>query len=108
MLVNHAHPLGDSHGGGGERHLFPVQPDFTASGLLQTEQHFHQRGFSRAILSHQGVNFPLADVQLNVLIGGNAVGIDLGDVKHPNDVFLVFVFLHILGFPLCVFLWAGL
>ena len=87
VLVHHADALGDGHRGGGEIDLLSVDPDLARGGLLQAEQHLHQRGFARAVLAHQRVDLALADVEIHILVGGDAVGIHLGDPFHLNDIF---------------------
>ena len=87
VLVHHADALGDGRRGGGEIDLLSVDPDLARGGLLQAEQHLHQRGLSRAVLAHQRVDLALADVEIHILVGGDAVGIHLGDPLHLNDIF---------------------
>ncbi|MPM70232.1 hypothetical protein SDC9_117185 [bioreactor metagenome] len=99
VLVDHADALGDGDGGGGESDLLAVDPNLAACGLFQAKQHLHQRRFSRAVFSHQRVDFSFADVQIDVLIGGDAIGIHFCNPLHLDDVFLC----HIWDSPSCVF-----
>ena len=89
VLMHHADPVGNGDGGGRERQLFTVYPDFAARRLLQTEQHLHKRGFTGAVFTHQRVNFASAEVKIHALIGRDTVGIHLCDPFHLDDVFLV-------------------
>ena len=88
MLMHHADALGDGHRGGGQADFLAVDPNLALGGLLQTEQHFHQCGFAGAVFAHQRVDLTLADIQVHVLVGGDAVGIHLGDPLHLDNIFL--------------------
>ena len=86
--MHHADAVGDGDGRGGERELFAIHPDLTARRLLQTEEHLHERGFAGAVFAHQRVDLALADEQIHILVGSDAVGIHLGDPLHLDNIFL--------------------
>ena len=53
--------------------------------LIQAEQHAHQGGFACAVLTQQGVDLALLELQGNVVVGDDA-GESLRDVKHLDRV----------------------
>jgi hypothetical protein len=65
FLVNH----GDSRIQGGERrrefHRFALQANFAGVRLIDPGDDLHQRRFAGAIFTHQGVDGPRADLQLD-------------------------------------------
>jgi len=89
VLVHHADPVRDGHGRRGETELFAADDDFAAGRLLKSEEHFHERGFAGAVFAHERVDLALAEIEVHALIGGDAVGIDLGDAFHLDDILLV-------------------
>ena len=89
VLMDHADPMGDGHGGGGEGNLFPLDKDFAVGGLLHAEEHLHQGGLARPVLPHEGMDLALLHQEVHPLVGGDAVGVDLVDAPHLNDIFVV-------------------
>ncbi len=66
-------------------HDFAVFLDDARFRLVESEQNAHQRGFSRAVFSQQGVNLAPAKLERDVVIGHNA-GEFFSDVEHFNNV----------------------
>ena len=83
MLVHHADAQFDSLGRGLNANWFSVEVDGTFRGLVQTEQHVHQRTFSGTIFTQKRVHFAFAYIEIDV-----SVGIDVteffGDVLHAQ------------------------
>ena len=69
-------------------YLFSILLDHAFFRLVQAEKHTHQRGLACAVFTKQSMNFALAQLQGNVVVGHNARE-SLGNVEHFNGV-LVF------------------
>ena len=54
-------------------------------GLVQTEEHAHERGFACAVFAQQGVDLALFELKRNVVVGDNT-GESFGDVEHLNGI----------------------
>ena len=84
MLVNHP----DIHRGRVGRRmkddLFAVDQDFACVRLIHAEKHAHQRGFSGAVFSEEGVHFSPPDADRDVVICDDA-GKALCYVAHLDD-----------------------
>ena len=90
MLVHHPDAELQSSKGAADVDFFPLVKDLTAFRLLLAEQDLHQRAFARAVLADQTVDISFTDREINILICYKAVLIDLGDVLHGKDVFILF------------------
>ena len=67
--------------------------DDAALGLIQAKEHAHQGRFAGAVFAEQRVNFPLFQLEGNVVIGADA-GEFLCDIQHLNDIFRFGQILH--------------
>ena len=85
MLVYHSDTQGGRHIRVGDIDLFAVFANFARLGLIQTEQHAHQRGFAGAVFAQQSVDLALAELQRDVVVGLDAWEL-LGDVKHFDHI----------------------
>ena len=81
FLVHHGHTVFQRFFTGLEVDLAALQLDGAAVFGIDAEQAFHQRGFARAVLPHQGMDGALADGKGNVVQGLDA-GEGFGDVAH--------------------------
>jgi hypothetical protein len=87
VLVHHANAQVVGVVGVLDGHLPAVLPDDALLGLVQAEEHAHQRGFPSAVLTEQGVNFALFQLQGDIVVCHDA-GEALGDVQHLYGVTL--------------------
>ena len=62
-----------------------VFADLARLRLVQAEEHAHERGFSGAVFTEQGVDLALFELQGDVVVGLNT-GELLGDVKHFDHI----------------------
>ena len=85
VLMHHADAQRGCRVGVGDVHLHAVFANFARLGLIQTEQHAHQRGFAGAVFAQQGVDLALAELQRDVVVGLDA-GELLCDVKHFDHI----------------------
>ena len=60
-----------------------VPEDFTCVRLGYAVDHFHQRGFARAVFAQYGVNFTRCDGQADVVIGTHGA-VDFGHALQFN------------------------
>ena len=67
-------------------YFLPVHKDLALGGREHAEQHFHQRGFSRAVLPHKRMDFALSDLKVYVVVRHNAAGIHLRDIPCFQDI----------------------
>ena len=67
--------------------LVSLEDDIALSGVLVTEQDLHQGTFSGTVLTHQGMDLTFPDGKAYILIGHDAVGVDLCDMFHFQDLF---------------------
>ena len=81
MLVHHADVQGSGIVGVVDSYHLAVLFDHAGFRLVQTKQDAHQGGFSRAVLTQQGVDLPPPQLEGHVIIGLDA-GKLLGDVQH--------------------------
>ena len=79
VLVHHAQRVGVV--GILDGYLHAVLLDDALLGLIQAEQHAHQRGFARAVLTQQGVDLTLLQLKRDVVVGDDT-GKPLCDVQH--------------------------
>ena len=85
MLMHHADVEGCGVIGIVDLNNLAVFLDDARFRLIKAEQNAHQRGFSRAVFSQQGVDFAPAKLERDVVIGHNA-GEFFPDVEHFNNV----------------------
>ena len=81
VLVHHADAQGVGVVGILDGYLHAVLFDDALLGLIQTEQHAHQRGFARAVFAQQGVDLTLLQLKRDVVVGDDT-GKPLCDVQH--------------------------
>ena len=85
MLVDHA----DAERVGIVRvldgHDLSILFDDALLGLVQTEEHAHERGFACAVFAQQGMDLALFELKRNVVVGDNT-GESFGDVEHLNGI----------------------
>ena len=86
MLVHHADIARRGVVGGVEDDLLPVNQDLSGVRLVHAEQHAHERGLPRPVLSEESVHFAAADSYADIVIGHNA-GEALCDAAHLNNIF---------------------
>ena len=68
MLMNHADPQLYRLRRGLDLYLLSAHIDITPGGLIQAEQHIHQRTLAGSVLSQECVNLPGTDTEIHVLI----------------------------------------
>ena len=83
VLMHHTDPILDRFLAGMEMDLFAVQENLPAGNLLNSEQHLHERGFSSAVFSDQGMNLPFIYTEINVVICQNTARVNFCQVLHP-------------------------
>ena len=57
-------------------------------GLIQTEQHAHQRGFTGAVFTQECVDLALAQLEGDIVVCDDS-GETLGDIEHFNRVWFL-------------------
>ena len=92
MLMNHSQSRRNGIAGGRKADFLPLYKNLPFRRRQHAEQHFHQRGFSRAVLSYQRMDFSPSDLQIDVMVGHNAAGIYLGNIPGLKDVSLLHMF----------------
>ena len=90
MLMHHPYAEFQGSKGAADIHFFSLVKDLSALRLLLPEQHLHQGAFPCSVLADQPVDVPFTNRKINVLVCYKAVLIDLGDVLHGKDVFILF------------------
>jgi len=78
VLVHHADAQTDRIVGLVNLRLLAADKDFAGIGLIQSVEDVHQRRFAGAVFAQQGVDFPLFQRQVNVVVGEHA-GEGFGD-----------------------------
>ena len=66
-------------------HDLSILFDDALLGLVQTEEHAHERGLARAVFAQQGMDLALFELKRNVVVGDNT-GESFGDVEHLNGI----------------------
>ena len=66
-------------------HDLSILFDDALLGLVQTEEHAHERGFACAVFAQQGMDLALFELKRNVVVGDNT-GESFGDVEHLNGI----------------------
>src|SRR2546429_13154 len=59
----------------------PIDEDLTAVRVNQAVEDVHQRGFARAVLANQGMDFTLVYRKINMIVGDDTRP-GFGDVVH--------------------------
>ena len=90
MLVHHPDAELQSSKGTADIHFFSLVKDFSAFRLLLAEEHLHQCALACAVFADEAVDVSLTDREIDIFIRYKAVLIDLGDVLHGKDVFILF------------------
>ena len=69
-----------------KRYLLAVQIDLARIGVIYPREHLHKRGFPGAVFTQQRVDFPVPELQRNIVVGDNARE-PFGDIQHLNGIF---------------------
>ena len=85
VLVDHADAQCIGVVGVFDGHLHAVLFDDALLGLVQAEQHAHQRGFAGAVFAQQRVDLSLFQLEGDIVVGLDA-GELLGNVKHLDHI----------------------
>ena len=82
MLMNHpdAEIIGVLRGCDGYR--LPVRQDFPAVRIIDPGKHIHQGCLAAAVFPQQGKDFPMINIQVNVLVGDDLFAEALVDAAH--------------------------
>ena len=94
LLVNHGNAVVQRFSGGFEVDLFTVEVNVTGIFGINAEQTLHQRRFSRAVLTHQGVNRSRSHGKLRI-IQRLYTGETLADALHTKK----YVLFHVCASP---------
>ena len=94
LLVNHGNAVVQRFSGGFEVDLFTVEVNVTGVFGINAEQTLHQRRFSRAVLTHQGVNRSRSHGKLRI-IQRLYTGETLADALHTKK----YVLFHVCASP---------
>ena len=86
MLMYHTDPKSVCVIGILDMYGFPVFPNLSFLRLIQSEQHTHQRRFSRAVFTQKGMDLSFFQLERNVIICHNT-GKSLSYIQHFNCVF---------------------
>ncbi|MPM61461.1 hypothetical protein SDC9_108321 [bioreactor metagenome] len=84
MLVHHADAEANRHGRGFDFYLLSAQNDIALRGLIEPDQNVHQRAFSRAVFTQQGMHLALSDGKGHVPVGVKTAEL-LADMLHAQD-----------------------
>ena len=73
----------DGFQGGGERDLFSLEQDRARRADMRAGQNFDERGFARAVLADDGVDFALPERQVDLLqgVGAEEALVDLAQLQ---------------------------
>ena len=85
VLVDHADAQLFGVLRGVDGHGLALHQDLPRVWLIDAGEHVHQRGLARAVLPQQGQYLPLAQVQVDVMVGRHAAK-GLGDAPHLNGI----------------------
>ena len=86
MLVDGCDTILLGNDGVGHNHLFAVQNDFAAVGLMHARERLDESGLTGAVFTHQRVDLARLQVKANLIKRFNA-GEDLRDVIEFEYVF---------------------
>ena len=87
VLVDHADPQGVGVVGVLDLHHLAVLFDGALLRLVQAEEHAHERGLARAVLSQQGVDLSPLQLERDVVVGDDPWKA-FGDVEHLDRIWL--------------------
>ena len=88
VLMHHADVQPRGMIGRLQLHLLAPDKNLSFIRLIHTEQHTHQRGFARAVLSQQSINLALPDLDGHVIVGHNTRK-PLGDMLHLHNKLII-------------------
>ena len=98
MLMHHSNSMFNGVLTGVKMYFFSVEEHFAAGNLLDSKQHFHQRGLSSSIFTYKSVDFAFIDAEINVVVGQNTARVNFCQILHPQNFFRhVFSLLPFLG-----------
>ena len=83
MLVHHADAVGDGVARGTEGHRASVDQDHAGVRPVEPGQNVHQRALAGAVLAQQGVDFSLAQREIDGVVGQHARE-TLADAAHGH------------------------
>ena len=86
VLVDHADAQVEGVLGGADGDGVSVHRDLALVREIDAREHVHQRGLAAAVLSQQGEDLPLADVQVHPVVGHNGAE-GLGDAPHLDYIY---------------------
>ncbi len=81
VLVHHAHAGSDCIARRVEINALTMNPDCAFAGLVEPGENIHKRGFARAVLAQQRMNFAALDGEIHLVVGNDA-GEALGNTAH--------------------------
>jgi hypothetical protein len=84
VLVHHTDAEANRHGRGFDFYLLSAQNDIALRRLIQPDQNVHQRAFSSAVFTEQGMHLALTDGKGNVPVGVKTAEL-LADMLHAQD-----------------------
>ena len=85
MLLDHANAQAGRGGGVGDGHLDSAYPDGAGVGLLEAIEDLHEGRFPGAVLTHDGVDLEVSDLEAGAVIGEDvARRIEFGDGLHHD------------------------
>jgi hypothetical protein len=84
VLVDHADAAGDGVGRAAEAHGLPLDQQLAGVGLVEPEDHVHQRRLAGAVLAQHAVDLAAAQRQVDGVVGEDA-GEALGDAPRLED-----------------------
>ena len=67
-------------------YFLSIHKDLSLGGRQHAEQHFHQRGFSRAVFPHQRMDLAFFYTKIDVVVGHNSSRIHLCDIPGFQDI----------------------
>ena len=85
VLMHHADAKPDGNAGACDFAGLPLDVNLPVIRLLQSEQHLHEGGFARAVFAANGVDFPFFDRELHLVVGQDAVAVDLCHTLNPEN-----------------------
>ena len=81
VLVDHTDPMGEGILGGGDDHLLAVHENGPLVGEIDAGDHVHKGGLTTAVLTENGQDLTVVDLQGDVLVGLDASEA-FGNVSH--------------------------
>ena len=83
--MDHADAQGRGIVGGAEGDLLPPDEDLALVRFIHAEEHAHQRGFTGAVFTQQGIYLAPFDLDGHIVVGDDA-GKPFGDMAHFHNV----------------------